>query len=185
VFFYDLIPKPRQNLVIIRPYSGVFLFLLSAAAKPKSQSAQGPDDCSAYFSVAPETAAESTHGSYHFFIYPSQLLLPDRKNGLTSVKSLHHHLDRFFPHFLKSHRNLPVSESVRKSKKVSNNFMDGTPPAPTLTHPFLLSFHISTFVRKHERPFPVDQSREIRFLPNKSGSLPYPSGYQVVKRIAA
>jgi len=118
VILHDFGPKSPHHFLIIGPHPRVFLFLFAAPAKPQAQNPQGPNQSPTGLAVSAEAAAEGSHGPDHLLILFSQDFLPDRKNGLASMKPLHHHLHRFFPHFLPSHGPLRfrVSVSVRKEQ---------------------------------------------------------------------
>ena len=53
--------------------------------------------------VSPQPPAECPHGFHDFVVFLPQLLLPDRKNGLTSMKPLHHQLDGLISHLFLCH----------------------------------------------------------------------------------
>jgi len=93
VFDYFL-PESFQDLVGIGPHPRVLLLILRGAAEPEPHDRKRPDNGAADFPVPPEPPAEGPHGSHDCVVFLPQLLLPDRKNGLTSMKSLlHHQLD--------------------------------------------------------------------------------------------
>jgi hypothetical protein len=102
VFFHDL-PESLKDFLGVGPHLGVFFFILPGAAESQPHNRQGPGNGPANFSIAPQTAAESSHGFDHFVVFPPQLLLPDRKNGLASVKPFYHHLHCLFAHFFFGH----------------------------------------------------------------------------------
>jgi hypothetical protein len=111
VFFHDL-PKALEDLVGKGPHLGVLLFILPGAAESQSHNRQCPGNGPANFSISPQAAAESSHGFDDFVVFPPQFLLPDRKNGLASMKPLHHHLNGLFAHFFLGHYSLHLSSMV-------------------------------------------------------------------------
>jgi hypothetical protein len=97
----------------ISPHRRVLSFFFPASAEPQSQGPQGTYQSPADFSVSPQPAAESSHRLDDFFIPSAQFLLPDRKNRLASMETLHQHLDSLLSHLLQGHRfALLKSESV-------------------------------------------------------------------------
>jgi hypothetical protein len=82
---------------------GVFFFILPGAAESQSHNRQGTGKGPADFSISPQAATEGSHSLDDFIVFPPQLFLPDRKNGLTSMEPFHHHLHSFFPHFFLGH----------------------------------------------------------------------------------
>jgi hypothetical protein len=97
------LPESLENLLGIGPHFGIFFFILPGAAESQSHNRQGTGKGPADLSISPQAAAESSHGFDDFVVFPPQLLLPDRKNGLASVKPLHHHLHGLFPHLFPGH----------------------------------------------------------------------------------
>jgi hypothetical protein len=98
MFRDDFFAETLQKLVGKGPHRRVLFLFFPAPAEPQPQDSQSPDDRSADFPISAQTSPESAHGPDDFLIFPPQLLLPDRKNGLASMETLHHHLLRFHPH---------------------------------------------------------------------------------------
>jgi len=97
------LPESLEDLLGIGPHLGVFFFILPGAAESQSHNRQGAGNGPADFSISPQASAERPHGFDDFIVPPPQLLLPDRKNGLASVKPFHHHLHGLFPHLFLGH----------------------------------------------------------------------------------
>ncbi len=87
----------------------------------------------------PEAASKSAHGPDHFLISPPEFILPDRKNGLASVESLHHHPHRLFAHFLTSHGTLQNYSDLESANRSRNIYISLLPVSRAL---ILLYFHI-------------------------------------------
>jgi hypothetical protein len=89
--FHDR-PKAVEDFMGIGPHSGIFLFVFPGTAESQSHNRQGTGKGPACFSISPQASTESSHGFDDFVVFPPQLLLPDRKNGLASMETLLHHL---------------------------------------------------------------------------------------------
>src|SRR3989339_1380937 len=90
--FCDFLPESFQNFMGIEPHLWVLFLVLRGTAKPEPHNCQRTDDSATDFPVSAQSSTEGPHCFDNFVIFLSQLLLPDRKNGLTSMKALHHHL---------------------------------------------------------------------------------------------
>ena len=110
--FFDDLPETLEGLLGAGPHPGVFFFVLPGAAEPQSHHRQRPGQGSADLAVSPQTSSKRSHGFDDFVVFPAQFLLPDRKNGLASVKPLHQHLGGFFLHFFLGHPALPVKALI-------------------------------------------------------------------------
>jgi hypothetical protein len=106
VFGYFLL-ESFQNFMGVGPHLWVLLLILRSATEPESHNRKRPDNSAADFSISSQPPTEGTHGFYDLVVFLSQFLLPDRKNGLTSMKPLHHHqLDGLTPHLFFCHFSL-------------------------------------------------------------------------------
>ena len=97
------LPEPLEDLLGIGAHLRIFFFLFRPPAEPEAENSQGTHHSSADLSVSTQPSSESSHGPDDFLIFSPQLLLPDRKNGLASVKALDHQLNRFFSHLFQGH----------------------------------------------------------------------------------
>jgi hypothetical protein len=102
-----------QQRVGESPHFRVLFFFLPAPAEPQPEDSKGPDRGSANLSISTQAAPESAHGPDDFIIFLPQLLLPDRKNGLASMKTLLHHLVRFPQHLFQRHVSLLHRDIVK------------------------------------------------------------------------
>jgi hypothetical protein len=101
--FFHYLPESLKDFLGIGPNLGVFFFIFAGAAEPQPHNRQGAGNGSADFSISPQAPAERSQGLDDFIVLPPQLFLPDRKNGLTSMEPLHHHLHGLFAHLFLGH----------------------------------------------------------------------------------
>jgi len=99
----DDIAESLDDLLGIRADLTIFFFFFCPTAKPKAENPQGSYYGSAHLPVSSQPTSESPHSADDFLILSAQFLLPDRKNGLASVKALEHQLNRFFSHLFQGH----------------------------------------------------------------------------------
>jgi hypothetical protein len=92
-----------QQLVGKSPHFRILFFFLPAPAEPQPEDSQSSDCGPANLSISTQAAPESAHGPDDFITFLPQLLLPDRKNSLASMKTLLHHLFRFPQHLFQRH----------------------------------------------------------------------------------
>jgi hypothetical protein len=130
---FDDLPETLEDLLGIGPHPGVFFFVLPGSAEPqpdhRKRSGHGATD----LAVSPQAASKSSHGLYDFIVFPPQLFLPDRKNGLASVKTLHQQLGGFFLHLFLGHKN-PSTKALIVSWELGgmeNPLHGHAPRAPT------------------------------------------------------
>jgi hypothetical protein len=88
-------------------------FLTLFFRKPEPHNSQRPNYRAADFPVSTQSPAEGPHGFYNLAVFLPQFLLPDRKNGLTSMKPFHHHqLDGLILHLFPDHFPPPNSNAL-------------------------------------------------------------------------
>lgn len=85
------------------PHSRISLLAAFWAAEVQADDSQSANHSAAHLPVSGQTAAEGVHGLDQILIFYSQLLLPDRKNRLASLKALTKNLHRLFLHFIGGH----------------------------------------------------------------------------------
>ncbi len=87
----DFLSEPLEELADKSPHPQVFLLFILPTAEPQTQNGERAKNGAADLACA-QAATVSADGANQLFIFPAQLFLPDRKNGLASMVALLEHL---------------------------------------------------------------------------------------------